>query len=235
MVAPSSLLNFFTIRNRNLPSGNYAGLAQAYQIVKKLSNDDGATIGALQLEIARLEEALGSHPGQQRVLEDQLKSLRFQAGLTEVVGPGIVVTLNDSKKMLPNEPDAVKLQYMIHDVDINQVVNELKASGSEAIAVNDQRLVGMSPIRCAGPTVFVNNVPETPPYQIQAIGDPKTLFKAMNLPGGVVDGYTADPAMIAVAKSNSLDLPAYQGPTQTKYAQPANTSRSNHGSAVAAG
>jgi len=221
------------IRLNNLPSGNYAGLAQAYQVLKKSNNDDRGTIGALQLNIAKLEDALGAHPGQQQVLEDQLKNVRFQAGLTAVTGPGLVVTLNDSKKKFPDEPSSVQMQYIIHDVDINQVVNELKAAGAEAIAVNDQRIIGMSPIRCAGPTIFVNNVPETPPYLVRAIGDGKTLEDAMNLTGGVVAGYSLDPAMISLARSNSMILPAYQGPTQSKFARPVGASRHNRGSFAA--
>ena len=222
------------IRHNELPSGNYAGLAQAYQVLKKSNDADRGTIGDLQLNIGKLEQALGAHPGQQQVLEDQLKGLRFQAGLTAVTGPGLIVTLNDSKKRFPDEPASVQMQYIIHDVDINQVVNELKAAGAEAIAVNDQRIIGMSPIRCAGPTIFVNNVPETPPYVIRAGGDAKTLQDAMNLAGGVVAGFSLDPAMIAVAKSDSMLLPAYQGPTESKYARPVNDLRS-HSRSLSAG
>lgn len=215
-----------TIRSKELPSSTYSGLAQAYQILQDRVRGDFSTIGALQLNVARLENALGAHPGPQQVLEEDLKSVRFQAGLTAVKGPGVIVTLNDSKRPPQGAPNDVLMEYVIHDTDINQVVNELKGAGAEAISVNDQRLVAMSPIRCAGPTVFVNNVMETPPFQIQAIGDPKNLYGAMYMPGGVVAGYSNDPAMISVTKSDSLMLLAYQGPTQSKFARPANASRS---------
>jgi uncharacterized protein YlxW (UPF0749 family) len=110
---------------------------------------------------------------------------------------------------------------LIHDSDINQTVNELKAAGAEAISINDQRLVAMSPIRCAGPTVLVNNVPQPPPYVIRAIGNGKTLQAAMNLPGGIADQLRGmDPAMIKMDQSAHLVISAYSGPTQPKYAKP---------------
>lgn len=208
------------IRRLTLPSTTYSGLAEGYTVLNKRVDDDQRTIGALQLNIAQLEQALVAHPGQERVLETEVKSADFLAGLTPVTGPGIIVTMNDSKKKFPDAPTSVQALGIIHDTDINQVANELKAAGAEAVAVNAQRLVGMTPIRCAGPTIFVNNVPETPPYLVSAIGDPKTLQDAMNLPGGVVDGFSSmDPAMISVARSAKLVLPAYQGPTQPKYAR----------------
>ena len=105
------------------------------------------------------------------------KSAKFLAGLTAVKGPGIIVTLNDSKNPFPSGlPPGYAPPNIIHDTDINQVVNELKAAGAEAVSVNDQRLVAVSPVRCAGPTVFVNNTQRRPRrYIIKAIGDPKTL------------------------------------------------------------
>lgn len=148
---------------------------------------------------------------------------RFLAGLTPVQGPGLVVTLRDSKKPLPHFPKGAFPggPNLIHDADINQVVDELKAAGAEAIAVNDQRLVGMSPIRCAGPTVYVNNVPQAPPFIVRAIGNARALQAALNLPNGVADGLRRmDPAMITMQRSANLTIPAYNGAAQPRYAHP---------------
>jgi len=151
------------------------------------------------------------------------------AGLTPVQGPGLIVTLRDSKMPLPPFPkgSVPGAPNLIHDTDINQVVNELKASGAEAIAVNNQRLVGMSPIRSAGPTVYVNTTPQAPPFVIKAIGDPETLQTALNLPNGVADGLRhMDPAMISMQPSPGLTLPAYNGTAQPRYAHPVGVSGS---------
>ena len=110
---------------------------------------------------------------------------------------------------------------IIHDTDINAVVNELKAAGAEAISINSQRLIASSPVRCAGPTVFVNTTAQTPPYVIRAIGDAPTLQAAINLPGGVGDQIRAfDPAMLKVQTAARVVVPASPGPPPPKYARP---------------
>lgn len=153
------------------------------------------------------------------------------AGLTPVQGPGLIVTLRDSKMRIAGAPPSALpvpgAPTLIHDTDINQAVNELKAAGAEAIAVNDQRLAGMSPIRSAGPTVYVNNNPQTPPFVIRAIGDARALQAALNLPNGVADSLRHfDPAMISMQPSTLLTLPAYSGTAQPKYARPVGVSGS---------
>jgi uncharacterized protein YlxW (UPF0749 family) len=112
---------------------------------------------------------------------------------------------------------------IIHDTDIAAVVNELKASGAEAISVNGQRIVAVSPIRCVGPTIMVNFTPQSPPFIIKAIGNPKTLKTGVELPGGVTkDIVSYDPAMFTtqIAKQ-PLVVPAYAGGgTEPRFARP---------------
>jgi uncharacterized protein YlxW (UPF0749 family) len=86
--------------------------------------------------------------------------------------------------------------------------------------VNQERVVATTAIRCAGPTVFVNNTEQTPPYTVQAIGVPATLATALKTPGGVYDQISnLDPAMIGVKTADKLILPAFTGPTQPQYAK----------------
>ncbi len=152
----------------------------------------------------------------------QLNQAQFLAGMTSVQGPGVIVTLTDSNKPFPGGLPALLMPpNIIHDGDINLVVNELKAAGAEAVAVNDQRLVATSSIRCVGPVVNVNNVSQAPPFVIKAIGDPKTLVAAMTLPGGVGTQLKAfDPAMFTVQQAATLTLPAYSGGNTPRYAKP---------------
>lgn len=213
------------IRRQDLPSGNYAGLAESYTVLrsalKKAMADRDRTIGALQLQVQKLQISDPSDSRQQKLLADNLKEANAFAGLTAVEGPGIVVTLNDSAHMTPGEAPAAIMPGLIHDTDINQTVNELKAAGAEALSVNDQRLVATSPIRCAGPTVLVNTVPQPPPYVIRAIGNPKTLLIALKLPGGIYEQiHGMDPAMMKMEISKHILIPGYSGPTQPKYAEP---------------
>jgi uncharacterized protein YlxW (UPF0749 family) len=134
--------------------------------------------------------------------------------------------LKDSTKKIPSDvPSQVQtdlaLSFTIHDIDIQRVINELRASGAEAFSVNDQRVVATTAIRCVGAAIQVNGVPLTPPYVIRAIGDPATLAGALQLRDGIAEqlGQT-DPSMISVQKANKLLLPSYNGSTMFKYCSP---------------
>ena len=155
-----------------------------------------------------------------------LAQARFLAGLTPVQGPGVVVTLTDSKKQPIKMPSGLTPPNLIHGTDINQVVNELKAAGAEAISVNGQRLVATSAVRNAGPTIFVNNTPEAASYTIKAIGDSKTLAGALDMQGGIASQLKSfDPAMFSVQEAPTLMLPAYTGTDTPRYARPAGLRR----------
>ena len=70
----------------------------------------------------------------------------MKAALTNVKGTGVSVLIEDSLK--PIQSGENPNLYVIHDEDILRIVNELRAGGAEAIAINDQRLIGTSEIRC---------------------------------------------------------------------------------------
>lgn len=177
--------------------------------------------------ITELENKVAKGTSAASTLNEELQKTKFLAGLTEVVGPGIVVTLTDSQKPPVAPGDQFLQKNLIHDVDVLNVVNELKATGAEAISVSGggakdgQRVVSVSAIRCVGPVVHVNGVPVAPPYVIQAVGETETLYNGLNIQGGVLDELRRyDPAMVRVEKKKKLRLPAFSGSTQPKYARP---------------
>ena len=69
-------------------------------------------------------------------------------GLTDVTGPGVIVTLSDSKKDIASSLNPSQL--LVHDLDVLSVINELKNAGAEAISINDQRIVPTTGIICGG-------------------------------------------------------------------------------------
>lgn len=152
-------------------------------------------------------------------LRDSLDEAKLLAGTVKVTGKGIVVTLTDSPKLDPNEdrPDVTE-NYMVHDSDISNVVNELFAAGAEAIAVNDQRFIASTSVRCVGPAIMVNSKELAPPYIIKAIGDPKVMEEALHLPMGVADGLLLLD-MIKIEKKSDIEIPAYNGSTHYNYAK----------------
>lgn len=169
----------------------------------------------LKYEELAKEQAAGISSA--KSLEQTLNETKLLAGTCAVKGPGVIVTIHDSPKLVPSE--ANKEYYMVHDIDLRNVVNELYSAGAEVVSINGQRLVSNSSIRCAGPVVLVNSVEVAAPFVIKAIGKPDVLENALKMEGGLADGlFLLD--MIEIAKNNNLSLPAYTGSSKFNYALP---------------
>ncbi len=170
----------------------------------------------LQTEKTRLENVLGKEGDQGKVLNDSLQELKAFAGLTEIEGPGVMVTLKDGKSGV-GQSNVFVGDQIIHDVDILRVVNEMYASGAEAVSVNEHRIAGTTSIRCVGPTVLINDVRTASPIVIRAIGDTATLSGGLNLPGGVLSEIRSmDVNMVQLEPVTKIRLKAYVGPTAHK-------------------
>ena len=110
---------------------------------------------------------------------------------------------------------AQQLNSIIHDDDVLKVVNELWASGAEAISVNNHRVSIGTSFRCVGPTILVDGARIASPVVIRAIGDPDTLQGGLDIPGGILAQLREqDPAMVQIEKVKKHVLPAYTGSTQ---------------------
>jgi uncharacterized protein YlxW (UPF0749 family) len=148
----------------------------------------------------------------------EIDQLKMGAGMVPLQGPGVTVTIDDSKR--PSKPGENPNLYLIHDDDILKVINELWAAGAEAISINEQRLIVTSEIRCAGPTLSVNNTRYSPPYEIRAIGDPQTLENALKMRGGVVETLQFWGIQVALKRHDLVNIPAYKGAFRFDYAKP---------------
>lgn len=158
------------------------------------------------------ELAATSGDEQNKALNERLKLF---SGQTAVTGPGVIIILDDSTKTVRKEDPNL---YLVHDEDMLKVINELRSAGAEAISVNGQRLTATSEIRCAGPTISVNNVRSAPPFEIRAIGSIKDLVAAINMRGGVADTLKVWGIRLEVQEVPNLLIPAYTTTTQFKYA-----------------
>ena len=153
------------------------------------------------------------------VAHNELERLRILSGAVPVKGKGIQIILDDSKLQKSGQ-DNPNL-YLIHDEDLLQVLNELRAAGVEAIAINDQRIVATSEIRCTGPTVSINNRQSAPPYVIKAIGNPKTMLSALKLRGGVLETFEFWGIQIKIEQFENMEIPAFEGRYGYEFAKPA--------------
>ena len=149
--------------------------------------------------------------------EQDQDMLRYRAALVPLEGEGVIVRMDDSAK--PVKAGENPNLYVIHDDDLLRVINELRAAGAEAISVNGQRLTGISEIRCAGPTLSVNNVRSSAPFEIRAIGDKKSLENSLRMRGGVVETLSVWGIQLAITVSDDVYIPAYRGSIRQSYAR----------------
>ncbi len=140
-------------------------------------------------------------------------------GLTEVTGPGVIVTLGDSKKDASSSLDPSSL--LVHDTDVLSVINELKNAGAEAISINDQRIIPTTGIICGGNIIDINGEKVGAPFEIKAIGLPEQLA-ALDRPGGYLALLKEYSIEVKLEKSNNITIPKYTGTITYKYAKPVN-------------
>lgn len=149
------------------------------------------------------------------LLKLELTKAQQDAGLTNVRGAGLTILMEDS---LADFGSGIDLNnYLVHDEDILKVVNELKSAGAEAISVNNQRIISMTEIRCAGTTIFINGERIGAPFTIKAIGDPAVLESAMTMRGGNVDILKEWGIRFTITREADIVVPKYNKAVSSKY------------------
>lgn len=149
--------------------------------------------------------------------EEEIKKGNKMIGLAEVTGPGIIVTLSDSKKDATSVLDPSSL--LVHDADVLCIINELKNAGAEAISINDERIVPTTSITCGGNIIEINGEKVGAPFVIKAIGLPEQLMGALSRQNGYVDILRGASVEVDLKKSNNITIPKYTGVITYKYAQ----------------
>ena len=107
--------------------------------------------------------------------------LAIDAGMSPVHGPCLMVTLQDAQRDANGRfpRDASPDDLVVHQQDIQAVLNALWSAGAEAIQMQDQRLIATSVPRCVGNTLLLNGRTYSPPYTITAIGNVETMQAAL--------------------------------------------------------
>jgi Uncharacterized protein conserved in bacteria len=176
---------------------------------------------ALAQEVVSLRQKLTNLESGDQItadLQSELKKSNMAAGLTAVRGPGIIVMVNDMPHVLQRGEDPTP--YLVHDYEIANIVNEMKASGAEAISVNDERITAVSEIRCAGTTILVNKIRITPPFEIEAIGNPKNLESGLSILGGQLGILSSYGFPVKLEQKDNIEIPAYSGTLKFEFATP---------------
>jgi uncharacterized protein YlxW (UPF0749 family) len=119
---------------------------------------------------------------------DRARASAAAAGFTEVHGPGLTIRLDDAPQRPGSRPAGVRSDdLVVHQGDVQAVVNALWAGGAEAMSIMDVRVLSTSAVRCVGNTLLLHGRVYSPPYKIIAIGDPLSMRRALAASPGVRD------------------------------------------------
>lgn len=176
----------------------------------------------LQKEIsdlsAKLDQAGIGQREANEALERELARIRRFAGLSPVSGPGVELVVQSHPEQAG--PGTVHAPKDITDEHLLKIVNELYSAGSEAIAINGQRVTAISEIRLAGNHININGTPLSPPYHIIAIGNASTLKSRLELKGGLAEYLSEYGISVEMQEKNEVMMPAFTGELYFEYAKP---------------
>ena len=116
----------------------------------------------------------------EELMNEELDYLKVISGYSSIVGSGVVITIKDSERELSSGETPNDL--LVHDIDILRILNDLKKAGSKGIAINGERVLPTSEIKCSGATITVNKTTYGQPFIIEAIGDTESLMASINAP-----------------------------------------------------
>jgi uncharacterized protein YlxW (UPF0749 family) len=211
-----------TARGTDLRSARLSDLADLVRA--QAARVDAAQAGVQQLRTqvdALTATAVGGPVAAARAQGDRLAP---GAGLTPMTGPGLVVTLDDARRD-PGSPlpaGATADDLVVHQQDLQAVVNALWAGGAQGVQVMDQRLVSTSAVRCVGNTLLLHGRVYSPPFTVSAVGDVPGMAAALQVAPALVlyrEWVVAVGLGYRVARHGVLTLPPYSGDLALTHAQ----------------
>ncbi len=166
-----------TARGTDLRSGVRADLPSLIRAAEQRGDATQERVDRLKADVAHVT---GSQQGLDPQQVEQLQSLEAAAGATELTGTGLRVTLDDAPTQGQTRPDGLGPDdLVVHQQDVQAVVNALWRGGAEGVQVMDQRLLTTDAVRCVGNTLILSGRVYSPPYVVSAVGDPAQLSSAL--------------------------------------------------------
>lgn len=143
-----------------------------------------------------------------KAFESEWEKVNLIAGLTNVVGNGVTIKLNDAPSY-NNKPEEAKY-YIFHDIEIVQIINELNKAGAQALSINNERIISTTDIICLGPTIRINESRYSVPFEIKAIGQPKKLYDSINN-SEIIQQFRKYGKRIEIKEAKDIIIPKYSG------------------------
>ncbi len=217
--------SFNTAKGTNIRTDT--SLLKLSDLIQERSHKNGEldeTNAALREDVDSLAEA---DDGSTKAEDEKLAQLEKNAGTQKLTGKAISVTLNDAPPnataKLPGYPEPQPDYLVIHQQDLQAVVNALWKSGAKGIKVMDQRLISTSAVRCVGNTLILQGRVYSPPYKITAVGDPGAMQKAL-ADSTAIQNYMVYVNVYGlgwkVTEDGTVTLPGYSGTVDLHYAKP---------------
>ncbi len=206
----------------DLRPGRFTDLASMVQYDATRVDGLKSTVSDLNSQIEQLSGTVGNK--QVRTFNRKAAAMKGPAGLVAQTGPGVTVTLSDASADVTSSSTVDPKLLIVHQQDIQAVVNAMWKGGAQAITIQGQRVVSTTGIRCIGNSVQLQGVPYSQPYVISAVGDPATLTDSI-----ARDAYLqvyrddAEDPQIAVGWDEQVEdqitAPAYDGLLALSYAK----------------
>jgi uncharacterized protein YlxW (UPF0749 family) len=212
-----------TAQGTDLRAGEVTELSELIEQRNTVIARQSEQLAELQDEVDRLTERVASRNTAVAAAQDAGKAGSLAAALEPVTGAGLEITLDDA----PMRPDgslpagARPDDVVIHQSDVQAVVNAVWAAGAEGVAVMDQRLIATSAVRCVGNTLLLQGRTYSPPFVVTAVADPsavRTKLAASPQVGVFQQAVEAFGLTFEIRERSSVTLPAYDGVLDLEYA-----------------
>ena len=207
----------------DLRPGRYTDLAS-------LVGNEAAQYDALKQRVADLNTQVQTltdsvKDGKVKRTQRRVEQLKDPAGLVPRTGPGVTVTLSDAPEDVIRNTSLNRNLLVVHQQDIQAVVNAMWKSGATAVTIAGQRIVSTTGIKCEGNAVQLQGVPYSQPYRISAVGDQTALLDAIDSDSYLqIYRQQANDSRIQIgwslATEDSITAPAYDGLLDLSYAKP---------------
>ena len=217
-----------TAQGTDLRGGEATELSALIPAREAVVAEQQEQLAALQAQVQALTDQAASRDGDVAAARDAGDAGALSAGLVALTGPGVGITLDDA----PRRPDgslpigAGPDDVVIHQSDVQAVVNAVWASGADAVAIMDQRLIATSAVRCVGNVLLLQGRTYSPPFVVTAVGDADAIRAQLAASPQVrvfqqaVEDYGLG---FAVQERAELTLPAYEAPPAMEYATAADS------------
>ena len=169
-------------------------------------------------ELEELRNRAASNSEISNSLSESLTEYNALLGYSELVGPGVIVTLKDGESLLSS---SFFSNPIVHDEDIFEIINALKNADADAIAVNGQRIVNSTSIVCSGNVIKINGKKVGAPFVISAIGSPTWLNSALTMEGSYIDLIKSQGVEVDIkqVEKSEIVIPKYEGVYKYVYAK----------------